>query len=72
MSSSIARLSEDDLHWVCCHCGRPLEVGPVQLTYLGNAFTLDLPRCPHCGIYLIPEELATGRMAEVEQVLESK
>ncbi|NLE75080.1 MAG: DNA-binding protein [Actinobacteria bacterium] len=70
--ASIARLSEDDLRWMCCRCSRPLEVGPVELTYLGNSFTLELPRCPDCGLYLIPEELATGRMAEVEQILEDK
>jgi len=49
-----------------------MELGPVQLSYLGNSFTLDLPRCPSCGLILIPEELATGRMAEVERVLEDK
>jgi hypothetical protein len=70
--SSIARLTEDDMLWVCCRCSQPLEVGPVQLSYLGNSFTLDLPRCSTCGLILIPEELATGKMMEVEQVLEDK
>ena len=70
--NDVAQLSEDDLAWVCCRCSSPLEVGPVQLSYLGNAFTLQLPRCPRCGLCLIPEELATGRMAEVEQILEDK
>jgi hypothetical protein len=67
-----ADIGEDDLRWTCCRCSVPLEVGPVELSYLGNSFWLDLPRCPKCGLHLIPEELATGRMAEVEQVLEDK
>lgn len=69
---STARVSEDDLKWSCCRCSQAMEVGPVQLSYLGNSFTLDLPRCPSCGLILISEELATGRMAEVERVLEDK
>jgi hypothetical protein len=64
--------AEDDLRWRCCRCSVPLEMGPVQLTYLGNSFSLDLPRCPRCGFYLIAEQLATGRMAELEQALEDK
>ena len=61
-----AQLSEDDLAWVCGRCSSPLEVGPVQLSYLGNAFTLQLPCCPSCGLCLIPENLATGRHAGTE------
>ena len=49
-----------------------MELGPVQLSYMGNSFTLELPRCPTCGQILIPEDLATGRMAEVERILEDK
>ena len=61
-----------DLEWTCCRCGVAMELGPVRLSYLGNAFTLELPRCPSCGQLLIPETLATGRMAEVERILEDK
>jgi hypothetical protein len=49
-----------------------MEVGPVELTYLGSSFWIDLPRCPKCGLFLVPEELATGRMNEVELLLEDK
>jgi hypothetical protein len=31
-----------------------------------------LPRCPRCGLVFIPEELALGKMAEVEKLLEDK
>jgi len=70
--SDFGAVTENDMLWTCCRCSGPLEVGPVQLSYLGNSFWIDLPRCPSCGLYLIPEELATGRMAEVEQLLEDK
>jgi predicted RNA-binding Zn-ribbon protein involved in translation (DUF1610 family) len=29
-------------------------------------------KCPECGKVLIPKELATGRMLQVEQALEDK
>lgn len=72
MSSHPVELTGDDLRWICCRCSEPLEVGPVELTYLGNSFWLDLPHCPKCGFYLVPESLALGRMAQAEQLLEDK
>ncbi|NLW80120.1 MAG: DNA-binding protein, partial [Desulfovibrionales bacterium] len=46
--------------------------GKVELTYLGNAFHVELPVCPRCGAVYIYEELALGRIREVEQLLEDK
>jgi len=40
--------------------------------YLGNRFVTDLPTCPTCGQVYISEDVATGKMAEVEQLLEDK
>jgi hypothetical protein len=31
-----------------------------------------LPTCPKCGIVLIPENLAMGKMNQVEHLLEDK
>ncbi|MCX5883533.1 MAG: hypothetical protein NTU74_17585 [Deltaproteobacteria bacterium] len=62
----------EDLTWKCRKCNVNLAVGPVTLSYMGNRMTADLPQCPACGFVLISEELATGKMAEVEQVLEDK
>jgi hypothetical protein len=39
---------------------------------LRTIFALDLPACPRCGMILVAEELATGKMAEAEQALEDK
>jgi hypothetical protein len=58
--------------WSCADCGKPLEVGKVNISYLGSSFPVDLLRCPNCGLVLIPEELALGKMNEVEKALEDK
>jgi hypothetical protein len=39
---------------------------------MGNRFTTDLPHCPACGMVFISEEIALGKMAQVEQMLEDK
>jgi hypothetical protein len=62
----------EDLTWKCAACGEHLVVGTVTISYLGNQFTAELPRCPRCGLVLISESLALGKMAEVEQILEDK
>jgi ribosomal protein S27AE len=62
----------EDLNWKCAKCGEPLVVGPVTVEYLGSRFTTELPKCPTCGLVLISEDLALGKMAEVEQILEDK
>jgi Zn-finger nucleic acid-binding protein len=49
-----------------------LQPGVVQLTYMDNVFKVELPVCPKCSAVLISEELALGRMLEVEQLLEDK
>jgi hypothetical protein len=58
--------------WVCADCNVPLQLGKVDVSYLGNSFPVDLLRCPNCDLVLIPEELALGKMAEVEKALEDK
>lgn len=62
----------EDLEWMCRKCNRPLEVVTVTVEYMENQFTTELPACPDCGFVLISEELALGKLAEVEQLLEDK
>ena len=62
----------DDLEWKCAKCNQGLVVGPVHVEYLGNRFTTEMAKCPRCGFVLVSEELALGKMAEVEQMLEDK
>lgn len=58
--------------WTCAACAQALAPSPVVVTYLGSVFTISLLSCPACGQTLVPEHLALGRMAEVEQLLEDK
>ena len=63
-------LSEGEL---CCgQCHVPLENRPITLHYMGNDFPIMMPKCPICGQGLIPEELAIGKILQVERALEDK
>ena len=57
-------------NWICRKCGRPLEKKKVVFDYLSSHFAHELPCCPVCGKVFISEELAEGKIAEVEQRLE--
>ena len=61
-----------DLGLVCGKCGQALESGRVTVTYLGNRFPVELPRCVACNLVFVPEALALGKMLQVEQALEDK
>ncbi len=58
--------------WKCRKCGVPLETKKVVFEYLNNTMSHELPRCPKCGAVLIPGDLAEGKMAEAETLLEDK
>jgi len=61
-----------ETEWICANCQIPLEPAQVNVSYLNNAFPVEMLCCPKCGFALVPEELAMGRMAKVEKVLEDK
>jgi len=65
-------LSEEAKEWSCNACGKPLEVVKVGFTYMKGNFEVDLPACTGCGLVLISEELANGKMADAERILEDK
>lgn len=58
--------------WICQKCAEPLRPMPVDITYMGSSFRVELPGCPICGQIFIPPELAAGKMLEVEKLLEDK
>lgn len=58
--------------WKCGKCGGELKRGLVKASYLGNDFEVEELKCLNCGLVLIDEELALGKMFEVEQSLEDK
>jgi hypothetical protein len=65
-------LSDEASVWSCAVCGKPLAVVKVAFTYMKGNFEVDLPACSGCGMVMISEELATGKMADAERILEDK
>ncbi len=65
-------LPEATMGWSCAACGGELEVVKVGFSYMKGNFEVDLPACRGCGLVLVSEELATGRMADAERILEDK
>lgn len=57
---------------ICQRCQKELVPQKTDFSYLGHSFYADVLRCPGCGQAFIPEELAKGRIAEVEMQLEDK
>jgi len=64
--------TEDPKEWTCGVCGEPLTIAKVAFTYMKGNFEVDLPACAGCGMVLISDELANGKMADTERILEDK
>ncbi|GEM_PF-228582 len=56
----------------CGQCSNKLEIHDRNLFYLDHYLQHGLPCCHECGRIYIPEELATGKMQEVEMAFEDK
>jgi ribosomal protein S27AE len=70
MAHAFSRFKDEG--WRCPKCGQPLSPVSVNVEYMGSSFHVELPGCPRCGTVLADEELAGGRMLEVEKLLEDK
>ncbi|MDD2215000.1 MAG: hypothetical protein PHR60_03875 [Eubacteriales bacterium] len=57
---------------MCSKCRLLLEPGKAHITYLKSTFPVELLTCPKCGEVYVPEDLALGKMQEVEKNLEDK
>jgi predicted RNA-binding Zn-ribbon protein involved in translation (DUF1610 family) len=67
------KFSEEEIqNWNCETCGEGLVMRKVEFSYMKGSFHAELPACPKCGLVLITEELAMGKMAEAEKALEDK
>jgi hypothetical protein len=64
--------SDDGREWLCAAGEHALEQRSVTLSYLVAGFPVGLRTCLEHELVLIPEELALGRMREVELSLEDK
>ncbi len=58
--------------WKCGTCNKELVKKKTVFSYLGHTVAHEVPTCPQCGKIFIPEGLAEGKMAEVEEQLEDK
>lgn len=56
----------------CCKCNMVLAKKKINFDYLAHNFFAEIPACPICGQVYVPEELAKGKIAEVEKQLEEK
>ena len=63
---------EENTEWKCLVCNELLKLDKVRIDYMNGSFTVMLPCCPKCGMALVPEEVALGKMLEVEKLLEDK
>jgi hypothetical protein len=56
----------------CVPCDEELRPGTVTFEYMDSNFPVELLVCPGCGATFVPEDLATGKMQQVEKALEDK
>ena len=64
--------NEHDKPWICDKCKEKLVLSKVKVAYLGGNFEVELLKCPKCNNVFIEEDLALGKMLEVEKGLEDK
>ncbi|MFZ5969228.1 MAG: DVU_1557 family redox protein [Bacillota bacterium] len=64
--------NRQNIPWVCDKCKKNLELHKVKVRYLEGNFEVELMKCPTCNIVFIGEDLALGKMLEVEKGLEDK
>jgi Fe-S oxidoreductase len=57
---------------ICAKCRTPLLEIETRFEYLKHEFSHAIPKCPVCGLVYVSEELAEGKMFEVETMLEDK
>ena len=57
---------------ICDNCKVEMKLIDAQFSYLDRSFRHKVMRCPKCGQVHVPEDLAKGRMSQVEAALEEK
>ncbi|WP_024955568.1 DVU_1557 family redox protein [Sulfurospirillum arcachonense] len=58
--------------WICDKCQESLVLEKVKVRYLEGNFEVELLKCPTCKMVYINDDLALGKMLEVEKGLEDK
>ena len=62
----------DEHKLICDRCSVELTPHRTEFSYLGNKIEHDIPTCPLCGQVYVSRELTTGKIREVEELLEDK
>ena len=57
---------------ICALCNLPMEKSSAEFEYMNHSFSHEFLSCPKCRQVYIPEDIAKGRMADVERELEDK
>jgi len=65
-------MDRNDEKIICDKCQLPLARAKTKLTYQGIKFDAELMRCPKCGQTFVSEDLALGKMHELEIEMEDK
>jgi len=65
-------VSTNEKKWKCSKCDEEMILKKTVFSYLGRSFAHEVPVCLKCGKVFISKELAEGRIAEVEEMLEDK
>jgi len=58
--------------WTCAKCSVGLVPEKKIFSYMGTTFSHEVLRCPVCGMIFISKQLADGKLAEIEKLLEDK
>ena len=61
-----------ETQWMCDKCQKALVLEKVKVRYLEGNFEVELLKCPTCKMVFISDNLAMGKMLEVEKGLEDK
>ena len=56
--------------WTCGRCHVPLEQMEVSTRYSHGGLLLTLPRCPKCGLTMVPKYLAEGQFVDMQTRME--
>jgi len=65
-------MDRSDEKIICEKCQLPLAKAKTTLMYQGIKFDAELLRCPKCEQTFVPEDLALGKMHELEIEMEDK
>ena len=68
----MAITQDKNVQIICGRCNLDLVKSKVKLTYLSMKFEEELYKCPNCNQVFVPEQLATGKILDVEMALEEK